>query len=89
MPPILKKLVDISVWILFVVGCVALILGIVALVLTRVVPAPHVLTPHVPAPNVPVPHVLAPRISSTPLWSLGVFSLFLSVVAAWFRKIIG
>jgi hypothetical protein len=76
MPPILKKLVDISVWILFVVGCIALIFGIVVVTFTRAVPVP--LTRAVPTP----------RIWLTPLWGLGVFSLFLSVVAAWFRKVI-
>lgn len=86
MPPILKKLVDISVWILFVFGCVALILGIVAMVWTRTLPTPHVLTPHVPTRP-----VWPTQFRSLGVFSpfLGVFSLFLSVIAAWFRKIIG
>ena len=32
MPTVFKKLVDISVWILFVVACLAIILGILALI---------------------------------------------------------
>jgi hypothetical protein len=81
MSPILKKLVDISVWVLFVGGCVALVLGIV-FVLIR---APQAAAPL----RNQVPGLMARPVGSPQLLSLGVFSVFLSVVATWFRKIIG
>ena len=77
MPPLLKKLVDISVWILFVGGCIALIVGII-FVLTQ---APQAAAP---------PGSQVPRLVGSPRFlELGMFSVFLSVVAAWFRKLIG
>lgn len=59
MPPNLKALVTISVWILFVVGCIGLALGVV---------------------------LIHRRLESVHLWSFGVFTIMLSVIAAWFRK---
>ena len=70
----MKKLVDISVWILFVVGCIMLIIGILAL-FTR--------------PIVTQPGLGVRVISAAQFWGVGVFSIFLSVVAAWFRSRIG
>jgi hypothetical protein len=69
MPSTMKKLVDISVWILFIVGCLMLIFGIIASV-------------RIGGPAVRV-------VYSVQFWGIGLFSIFLSVVAAWFRKVIG
>jgi hypothetical protein len=63
MPNSLKTIVDVSVWILFVLGCAAILLGVVA---------------------------LAGRDGDAArLFGVAAGSLFLSIVGAWFRKLIG
>ncbi len=62
MPRMLLALVTISVWILFVVGCLALLAGIIGL----------------------AAFWGSFRMGSA--FGFGVFSLMLSVIAAWFRQ---
>ena len=72
MPSILKSLVTISVWILFVAGCIALIIGVLILLRGE--------SGQVAA--------AARATYAERFWGLGLFSIFLSTVAVWFRKII-
>jgi hypothetical protein len=62
MPRMLLALVTISVWILFVVGCLGLLIGIVGLV------------------------TFWDSFRMGSAFGLGIFSLILSVIAAWFRQ---
>ena len=62
MPKMLLTLVTISVWILFVAGCLALLIGVAGL----------------------ARFWDGMRMGSA--FGFGVFSLMLSVIAAWFRK---
>jgi hypothetical protein len=62
MPRMLLALVTISVWILFVVGCLGLLIGIVGLA------------------------TFWDSLRMGSAFGLGIFSLILSVIAAWFRQ---
>jgi hypothetical protein len=62
MSKMLLALVTISVWILFVVGCLGLLIGIVGLV------------------------TFWDSLRMGSAFGLGIFSLILSVIAAWFRQ---
>ena len=73
MPSSLKVLVTISVWILFIGGCIALVIGTLILVRGG--------SEQVAA--------AARATYAERFWGLGLFSIFLSAVAVWFRKIIG
>jgi hypothetical protein len=69
----LKSLVTISVWILFVAGCLALVIGFLTLLKAGSGQA----------------GATARAIWAERFWGTGLFSVFLSAVAAWFRKAIG